>query len=138
MVSLVVGARILGSQPKEMMQALQLQVSKGGDPRLLLLGGLRLLIAGLLLVLPGLMTDFIGLWLFISGRYLQSTQAEPSSSPWREECNSNEGQGFEEAWRGDEFEQRLRNKGRPANQSDIVDATIISTDDNVNNRENKP
>lgn len=127
-VSLIVGARILGSQPREMLQALQSQVSSKSDPRLLLLGGLRLLFAGFLLVLPGLLTDMIGLWLWISSLLLRSSSSRQQSST-RSGENSVGGQGFQEAWQGNEFDERLKGKARAAGDSDIVDATIISDED---------
>ena len=130
LLTFVFGLKLISSRPFVVMQQLQQELAAGGDPREILFGGLRLFIAGFFLVLPGLVSDSIGIWLWLAS--LLSNKSQPAGqSEWgsdgvNSEPASNE---FNDAWQGDEFSDRIKGKVSAVDAGDIVDATIISTDD---------
>lgn len=132
LVTFVFGLRLVSSRPFVVMQQLQEQLAAGGDPRSILFGGLRLFIAGFCLVLPGLVTDFIGLWLWLATLLAQDSHPI-SQSEWANDGGPEEPvtHKFDEAWQGDDFSTRRKGKPSTVNPGDIVDATIISTDDSM-------
>lgn len=130
--SMVIGFKLLSSQPGGLMQKLQQEIAAGHDPKNFLFGRLRVFFAGFLLVLPGLISDGLGLLLLLmnfSSR--ESSESASYSSPWNAENRAaNEPhKDFEDAWEGDEFTKRMRKHQAEPDHAEVVDAQIISTED---------
>jgi UPF0716 family protein affecting phage T7 exclusion len=133
LVTLVLGLRLISSRPLVVIQQLQQELAAGGDPREIIFGGLRLFIAGFFLIMPGLVSDMIGIWLWLAS-LLGGKPAASNRSEWANNGDSPEVRphDFDDAWHGDEFSERIKGRSSPVDAGDIVDATIISTDDKTN------
>ncbi len=132
-LSFVIGVKVLTTQPSGMLQKLQLEIAAGHDPKKFLFGRLRLFLSGVLFIIPGLISDVIALFLFISS-YRSSEVSETNASPWTTQTTVEPQKDFDEAWEGDEFSKRMRKHNHQVEESEVVDAQIISSEDKKNDR----
>lgn len=130
-VTVIFGFRLMSARPMVAIQKFQQQLAAGvGNPRHILYSGVRRLIAGFFLILPGFVSDVVGLWLWLSS-VIKEKGGNLGPNHWNENNSSGKSatNDFDEAWRSDEFSERIKGKPSTVGSSDIVDATIISTDE---------
>ena len=124
LLSLMAGIHILSHQPKDMLNQMQQQLKSGQDPKSFLMGSLRVFASGVLLIMPGILSDVYGIWLWVtSGAWRSVVSSKMTGGAPAESSNQ-----FEQSWSGDQFGDKMDGKSK-IRPSDIVDATIISTEE---------